>query len=96
MMIIKKEYKMTKTAKTNPIVIIAATSFVGDDGVLHYAGEKLEITKELLDKHNELSEKFDLPKHTVVPSTKESEVVEQSEDKKTKTQAKSTTIDADL
>ena len=47
MMIIKKEYKMTKTAKTNPIVIIAATSFVGDDGVLHYAGEKLEITKEL-------------------------------------------------
>ena len=38
---------------------------------MRYAGEKVEISQEMLDKQNELCEKFDLPKHTVVETAKE-------------------------
>ena len=36
---------------------------------MRYAGEKVEVTQELLDKQNELCEAFDLPKHTVIEQT---------------------------
>ena len=55
----------------NTVLIIAAVSFADEKGVMRYAGEKVEISQELLDKQNELCEKFDLPKHTVVETTKE-------------------------
>lgn len=51
---------------TKTVLIIAAVSFADEKGVMCYAGEKVEVTQELLDKQNELCEKFDLPKHTVV------------------------------
>ena len=55
----------------NTVLIIAAVSFADEKGVMRYAGEKVEISQELLDKQNELCEKFDLPKHTVVETAKE-------------------------
>lgn len=98
MMVIEKDCKMAKTAKTNSVVIIAATSFADEKGILRYAGEKLEISKELLDKHNELAEKFDLPKHTVVEDAKETTPVEDVVSKTTKPQGnvKSDTADVVL
>lgn len=50
----------------NTVLIIASVSFADEKGVMRYAGEKVEISQEMLDKQNELCEKFDLPKHTVV------------------------------
>lgn len=55
----------------NTVLIIAAVSFADEKGVMRYAGEKVEISQEMLDKQNELCEKFDLPKHTVVETAKE-------------------------
>ena len=56
---------------TKTVLIIAAVSFADEKGVMRYAGEKVEVTQELLDKQNELCEKFDLPKHTVVETAKQ-------------------------
>ena len=55
----------------NTVLIIAAVSFADEKGVMRYAGEKVEISQELLDKQNELCEKFDLPKHTLVETAKQ-------------------------
>ena len=55
----------------NTVLIIAAVSFADEKGVMRYAGDKVEISQELLDKQNKLCEKFDLPKHTVVETAKE-------------------------
>ena len=55
----------------NTVLIIASVSFADEKGVMRYAGEKVEISQEMLDKQNELCEKFDLPKHTVVETAKE-------------------------
>lgn len=55
----------------NTVLIIASVSFADEKGVMRYAGEKVEISQEMLDKQNELCEKFDLPKHTVVETTKQ-------------------------
>ena len=55
----------------NTVLIIAAVSFADEKGVMRYAGEKVEISQEMLDKQNELCDKFDLPKHTVVETAKE-------------------------
>ena len=54
----------------NTVLIIAAVSFADEKGDMRYAGEKVEISQELLDKQNELCEKFDLPKHTLVKTAK--------------------------
>ena len=48
------------------ILIVAAVSFADEKGILRYAGEKVEVSKELLDAQNNLCETFDLPKHTVL------------------------------
>ena len=55
----------------NTVLIIASVSFADEKGVMRYAGEKVEISQEMLDKQNELCEKFDLPKHTVVETAKQ-------------------------
>lgn len=55
----------------NTVLIIASVSFADEKGVMRYAGDKVEISQEMLDKQNELCEKFDLPKHTVVETAKE-------------------------
>ena len=55
----------------NTVLIIASVSFADEKGVMRYAGEKVEISQEMLNKQNELCEKFDLPKHTVVETAKE-------------------------
>lgn len=55
----------------NTVLIIASVSFADENGVMRYAGEKVEISQEMLDKQNELCEKFDLPKHTVVETAKQ-------------------------
>ena len=57
----------------NTVLIIASVSFADEKGVMRYAGEKVEISQETLDKQNELCEKFDLPKHTVVETAKQGE-----------------------
>lgn len=57
----------------NTVLIIASVSFADEKGVMRYAGEKVEISQEMLDKQNELCEKFDLPKHTVVETAKEAQ-----------------------
>ena len=54
----------------NTVLIIASVSFADEKGIMRYAGEKVEISQEMLDKQNELCEKFDLPKHTVVETAK--------------------------
>ena len=55
----------------NTVLIIAAVSFADEKGIMRYAGEKVEISQELLDAQNELCAKFDLPKHTVVEPAKQ-------------------------
>lgn len=55
----------------NTVLIIASVSFADEKGIMRYAGEKVEISQEMLDTQNELCEKFDLPKHTVVETAKE-------------------------
>lgn len=55
----------------NTVLIIASVSFADEKGVMRYAGEKVEISQEMLDKQNELCEKFDLPKHTVLETAKQ-------------------------
>ena len=56
------------TAKT--VLIILATSLVDEKGVLRFAGDKIEVTQEFLDKQNEICDKADLPKHVVVEQPK--------------------------
>lgn len=65
----------------NTVLIIASVSFADEKGVMRYAGEKVEISQEMLDKQNELCEKFDLPKHTVVETAKEAKPVAANEAK---------------
>ena len=73
----------------NTVLIIAAVSFADEKGVMRYAGEKVEISQELLDKQNELCEKFDLPKHTLVETAKEAKpAAEQPETAKQGKEAK--------
>ena len=55
----------------NTVLIIASVSFADEKGVMRYAGEKVEISQEMLDKQNELCENFDLPKHTVAETAKQ-------------------------
>ena len=50
---------------------MSAKAFADEKGIMRYAGEKVEISQEMLDKQNELCEKFDLPKHTVVDTAKQ-------------------------
>ena len=73
----------------NTVLIIASVSFADEKGVMRYAGEKVEISQELLDKQNELCEKFDLPKHTLVETAKEAKpAAEQTETAKQGKEAK--------
>ena len=68
----------------NTVLIIASVSFADEKGVMCYAGEKVEISQEMLDKQNELCEKFDLPKHTVVETAKHTVVETAKQGEETK------------
>ena len=76
----------------NTVLIIASVSFADEKGVMRYAGEKVEISQEMLDKQNELCENFDLPKHTVIETAKQDEeakpAAEQTETAKQSKKAK--------
>ena len=65
----------------NTVLILAAVSFADEKGVMRYAGDKVEISQELLDKQNKLCEKFDLPKHTVVEPAKQVKEVKPAAEK---------------
>lgn len=43
-----------------------AVAYVDKDGVFRAPPEEVDMTKELLDKHNELADMFNLPRHDVL------------------------------
>lgn len=53
-------------SKIKLLLIVAATSFVDEKGVLRQAGDHVEVSEKYLKEQLEVAEKFNLPKHEVL------------------------------
>ena len=53
-------------SKIKLLLIVAATSFVDEKGVLRQAGDHVEVSEKYLEEQLGVAEKFNLPKHEVL------------------------------